>query len=212
MGYKMRRAMSEDEKEQRRQEILAAAKTVFARDGYHATTMAEVARVASISYGSLYWYFTSKESLFHALMAQGEQSLRAHVEAAIADRAKRKGDLGDLDSAASFRNAVRATFEFFESDRALVTLLFRDAQSMGGTIERHLFGIYEGFISDIEAVVSKAQNDGAIVHVPARMVAFSIGALVGQVALRRAVTDDGMSASEVADYVVQLILNGLLPR
>ena len=211
MKIRMRRAISEDEKEQRRQEILAAAKVVFARDGYHATTMADVAKLADISYGSLYWYFTSKESLFHALMAQGEQSLRAHVEAAIS-AGPRKDDLVTLESAVPFRNAVRATFESFESDSALVKLLFRDAQAMGGAIERHLFGIYEGFISDIESIITQAQRDGAIVRAPARMVAFSIAALVGQVALRRAVTDDGLSATEVADYVVQLLLNGLLPR
>jgi AcrR family transcriptional regulator len=64
----LRRAMSDEEKEERRGEILAAAKKVFARKGYHGTTIAEIAKTARLSYGSIYWYFDSKDALFHALM------------------------------------------------------------------------------------------------------------------------------------------------
>ena len=44
------------------------------------------------------------------------------------------------------------------------------------------------------------------------MVACSVAALVGQIAHRRLVTDDGLSAEVAADFVVSLLLNGLLPR
>ncbi|MHB8594904.1 MAG: helix-turn-helix domain-containing protein, partial [Acidimicrobiales bacterium] len=46
----VRRAMSEHEKEERRSDILAAAKKVFARKGYHATTIADIAKAAKLSY------------------------------------------------------------------------------------------------------------------------------------------------------------------
>jgi len=36
--------------------------------------------------------------------------------------------------------------------------------------------------------------------------------LVGQIAHRRLVTDDGHSADVVADFVVAFVFNGLLPR
>jgi hypothetical protein len=44
------------------------------------------------------------------------------------------------------------------------------------------------------------------------MVAYSVAALIGQLAHRRLTTDDGVTAAEVADFVVSLILNGLRPR
>ena len=44
------------------------------------------------------------------------------------------------------------------------------------------------------------------------MTAFSIIALVGQFAHRRLMTDDGMSAAAAADFIVDLLLKGLLPR
>ncbi|MHB8329149.1 MAG: TetR/AcrR family transcriptional regulator [Acidimicrobiales bacterium] len=198
--------MSEHEKEERRSDILAAAKKVFARKGYHATTIADIAKAAKLSYGSIYWYFDSKDALFHSLMETEGQALRAHVtEALVTTPAAGAPD-------APFRAAVLATFEFFESDRALVKLLFRDSYALGDRFEKHLFGIYEGFISDIEAIIDDARKRGLVTDSPPRMVAFSVAALVGQIAHRRLVTDDGLSAAVVADFVVSLLLNGLLPR
>jgi AcrR family transcriptional regulator len=202
----LRRAMSDEEKEERRGDILAAAKTVFARKGYHGTTIAEIAKTAGLSYGSIYWYFDSKDALFHELMETEGQALRRHVTEALTTTPT----AGAPD--APFRAAVRATFEFFESDRALVKLLFRDSYALGDRFEKHLFGIYEGFIDDIEAIVADAARRGVVAAYPPRLVAVSVGALVGQIAHRRVVTDDGLSAAVVADFVVSLLLNGLLPR
>ena len=55
-----RRAVSDEHKLQRRDEIMAAAKEVFARKGFHATTVADIAKRAGLAYGSVYWYFDSK--------------------------------------------------------------------------------------------------------------------------------------------------------
>ena len=202
----VRRAMSDKDKEVRRGDILAAAKKVFARKGYHATTIADIAQAARLSYGSIYWYFDSKDALFHALMEAEGHALRNHVTEALLTTPGR----GSPD--APFRAAVRTTFEFFESDKALVKLLFRDSYALGDRFEKHLFGIFEAFISDIEKIVADAQRRGLIVESPPRMVAYSVAALVGQVAHRRLVTDDGLSAAVAADFVVALLLNGLLPR
>ncbi|MGH7640851.1 MAG: TetR/AcrR family transcriptional regulator [Candidatus Dormibacteria bacterium] len=51
-------------KAQRRADILATALACFARSGYHATTMAEVAEAAEVSKGTPYLYFPSKEALY----------------------------------------------------------------------------------------------------------------------------------------------------
>src|SRR5579864_7032189 len=101
--------MSDKDKKERRSDILAAAKKVFARKGYHATTIAEIAKAARLSYGSIYWYFDSKDALFHELMESEGQALRRHVHEALATPAAGAPD-------APFRAAVQATFEFFEAD------------------------------------------------------------------------------------------------
>ena len=200
-----RRAVSAEDKSQRRDEIMAAAKEVFARKGFHDTTIADIAKRAGLAYGSIYWYFDSKDELFHALMAVEEGALRSHIAAAVGARQ-------NVDGEAPFRTAVQATFEFFESDKATVKLLFRDAYALGDRFEKHLGGIYERFIDDIESVIVVAQLRGEMVAAPPRMVAYTLAALIGQLAHRRLSTDDGVSAAEVADFVVTLVLNGLRPR
>lgn len=201
-----RRAVSDEEKSARRDEIMAAAKTVFARKGFHATTIADVAKQAGLAYGSIYWYFDSKDSLFHALMAVEEQALRSHIASALAALDP------NADRETAFRTAVRATFEFFEADKATVKLLFRDAYALGDRFEKHLGGIYERFIDEIETFIVLAQERGDVVSAPPRMVAFTLAALIGQLAHRRMSTDDGVSADVVADFVVSLALDGLRPR
>ena len=202
----MRRAVSDAEKVKRRDDILAAAKKVFSKRGFASTTVADVAKAAHLSYGSIYWYFDSKEALFHELMDGEERALRETISS-------RMSTLDAADSGeALFRAAVTGTFEFFETDKAMVRLLFRDAHSLGGRFERHLGGIYERFINDIEASIVAAQRRGDIVDAPPRMIAFSVAALIGQIALRRLSTDDGLDAAVVADFVVSLVLDGLRPR
>jgi AcrR family transcriptional regulator len=202
----LRRAVSDEDKAERRLDILAAAKRVFADKGYHATTIADIARAAGLSYGSIYWYYDSKESLFHELMAVEATALQEYIDDAV--RQTPATPLGD----APFRAAVRATFEFYDADKALVKLLFRDAYALGERFEEHLFQIYEGFIAKTEAIVVAAQRKGVVVEGPSRMIAFSIAALVGQIAHRRLVDDDGLEPAVVADFIVSLLLNGLLPR
>lgn len=202
----LRRAVSDADKASRRNDILAAAKCVFAERGFHATTVADVARKAGLSYGSIYWYYDSKETLFQELMSAEATALRDHINDAV--RATPAGD----GPAAPLRAAVCATLEFYEQDRALVKLLFRDAFALGSAIEQHLYAIHASFAEDAERLVVLAQRHGDLVEQPPRMVAFAITALVGQLAHRRLTTDDGVSASEAAGFVVDLLLDGLRPR
>jgi AcrR family transcriptional regulator len=54
----------------RRDQILAAAGICFARHGFAATSMPDIATVADMSVGALYRYFASKEQLFLAVVAE----------------------------------------------------------------------------------------------------------------------------------------------
>lgn len=200
----LRRAVSADEKELRRQTILGAAKAVFSEKGYAGTTIADVARAAGLSYGTIYWYFDSKEDLFDALMDMGESSLRSRILDAL-------DSAGPADLETALRTSVRATFEHFETDREAARLLFRDSYALGGRFERHLLNIYEGFIDDLEATIAAGQRSGVIRDAPTRMVAFALAALIGQLAYRRITTDDGLAAAELADFVVNLVMDGLRP-
>ncbi len=61
----------EREKENRRNDILDAAESVFFVKGMDASTMDEVAEVAELSKGTLYLYFKSKEDIRFAIFQRG---------------------------------------------------------------------------------------------------------------------------------------------
>jgi AcrR family transcriptional regulator len=210
-GRPRRRAVGDDEKEARRRQILSAAKQVFAVGGYEATTMAAVARAAGVSYGAVYWYFPSKDELFHAVMAEEEQALRRHIVQALADDEPTPAE-DPVWVRSLLRRAVRATFEFFDHDQAAVRLLFRDSLTMGGRFESHVLSIHERFVADVAAVLQAGRERGELRAVPTWVAAFSIAALVGQLALRRLQDPSGLDAATAAEMVVRVVVDGVTPR
>src|SRR5579859_3736928 len=72
----------EEEKERRRSEILAAAETLYAKQGWDAVTMDHVARSARLSRALLYVYFRDKEDLLFAIGERAMQLLNSRFEAA----------------------------------------------------------------------------------------------------------------------------------
>ena len=73
------------EVEQRRREIIEAARVCFLRNGFHQTTTDEICREGAITPGGLYHYFGSKEEIISAVIEDAAhttvQDLRATAEA-----------------------------------------------------------------------------------------------------------------------------------
>jgi AcrR family transcriptional regulator len=59
--------ISEQKREARRQQILAAALACFSDDGFHQTGMADIVARSGLSHGAVYLYFQSKDDLIAAL-------------------------------------------------------------------------------------------------------------------------------------------------
>ncbi len=68
--------------EARRNQILDAAWGCFARDGYHGTSMQDIATEAGLSAGAIYRYFDGKEAVLHAINQRSQEMGRTLVEAA----------------------------------------------------------------------------------------------------------------------------------
>ncbi len=64
------KAQVEEIREQSKDKIIAAALDLFAHNGFHSTSIAQVAAKAGISKGLVYNYFESKEDLLQAIFTE----------------------------------------------------------------------------------------------------------------------------------------------
>jgi AcrR family transcriptional regulator len=78
----------EEEKERRRAEILDAAEALYAKKGWDALTVDQVARTARLSRALVYVYFRDKEDLLFAIGERAMRLLHERFKAAIAGTAR----------------------------------------------------------------------------------------------------------------------------
>jgi AcrR family transcriptional regulator len=58
----------DQKKAEKRTAIRRAAYRCFTKRGYHQTTVDDICEAASISKGSFYWYYDSKQAIFHSIL------------------------------------------------------------------------------------------------------------------------------------------------
>ena len=110
----------------RRNEILSAARRVFARKGFALGIMDEIAREAGIAKGTIYLYFSSKTDVYKALL---EHDMRVLQQATL-DRVGRVKNLRDKIQAfvlARLENAddKRQFFRIMDSEHSNLTMTRR---------------------------------------------------------------------------------------
>ncbi|PAV26527.1 TetR family transcriptional regulator [Tamilnaduibacter salinus] len=76
----------EQEKQDRRDAILDAAEVVFCQQGYHRTSMDDIARGAMVSRALLYVYFTDKAAIQRGIMLRAAERLRERFREALDSR------------------------------------------------------------------------------------------------------------------------------
>src|ERR1700729_1630329 len=71
----------------KRERILTAAERVFARFGFFAARVSEIAKDAGVADGTIYLYFKSKDDLLISLFESRMKQVNTALREAIADRA-----------------------------------------------------------------------------------------------------------------------------
>lgn len=79
--------VSPEHLDERRRQILAAARRCFVRNGFHGTSMQDVFAESGLSAGAVYRYFAGKEEIIGAIAANALGELGAAVQALLADDA-----------------------------------------------------------------------------------------------------------------------------
>ncbi|HWH46070.1 MAG TPA: TetR/AcrR family transcriptional regulator [Thermoleophilaceae bacterium] len=96
----MRKRLTRAEQRDRtRADLVTAADTLFTRQGFHATSVDQVAAEAGYTKGAVYSNFESKEDLFFAVYERRAEATLAQIEATLEREGAREGlDLLTLDT------------------------------------------------------------------------------------------------------------------
>jgi AcrR family transcriptional regulator len=105
--------------DERRRELMNAARELFIEQGYEQTTMSSVARRAGVAQGTSYIYFASKQELLMAIMRELLETL-AGVIGRLAERT-------DLPAPAVLRQAVNDCLTLVCQESRLVEAVYLKA-------------------------------------------------------------------------------------
>jgi AcrR family transcriptional regulator len=141
--------------ETRRGELLDAAARCFARDGFHRTTMHDIAREAEASAGLLYRYFASKEEVVAAIAAQRREAEKAALAAASG------ADVGDALHALVAAFAGRLADREEQAWRRVTVQLWAEALRNPEVMAVVEEGLREP-LATIGALVKRGQREGRI--------------------------------------------------
>ena len=94
---------------------MAAARRVFERDGYLDTRVADIAAEADLAHGSFYTYFSSKQSVFLAIVREIGQQIREAVAPSPAD--------GDLDTYEALDRSNRRYLDAYRANSVIWALV-----------------------------------------------------------------------------------------
>jgi TetR/AcrR family fatty acid metabolism transcriptional regulator len=137
----------------KRRLILDAAMRVFARRGFHACRVSDVADEAGVAYGLVYHYFDSKEEILHTLFSERWQVMLD----AISEIDSRSGVSGreKLEGVASF--IIDSYRHEPDLMKVIIVEVTRAANSFG---REHLPEIRRAY-EMIAAIVDSARADGS---------------------------------------------------
>lgn len=90
---------------------------VFARKGYHETTVDEVAQAAGVAKGTIYYHFENKEELYLTVIQKGIELFKEQLRQAMA---------ADATTRDQIKNMINCQIDFFEQEQDLVSLFLTE--------------------------------------------------------------------------------------
>ncbi len=188
--------------EDKRRLILDAAVRVFARKGYHASRVGDIAEEAGVAHGLLYHYFRSKEELLETIFRETWRDLLDAV---------RVVEQTDETARERLAGVAKILLRAWRRDPDLVRVLVREV-TRSTALQRRVDEIDQAFAA-LERIIAGGQDDGEFrADVDPRMVSYVFygaveelltGWVLGQL-------DDGDEQIAAAEQtVIEVVCGGL---
>ena len=149
----MRATTNRIEKNNKYHQILEAAVKVFARQGFHQSTVAQIAKEAGVADGTIYLYFKNKDDIlvqfFNFRAKQVFESFREEV-----DRAETSSD--------KLRNLVRRHLAEFQRDRDGAVVYQVETHQSSRLAEAQIKEMSKMYRDLISEIIEQGQQEGTI--------------------------------------------------
>ena len=105
-----KRAITEQQKNERRRKILASARRLFEREDFQTITIAQIARKSGIAKGSVFLYFKTKEELFLCLtleeLEKWNDEFDKRLKEIVHGKTAKSSDLLDIIDSTLMNNSI----------------------------------------------------------------------------------------------------------
>jgi AcrR family transcriptional regulator len=187
-------------REATRQEILTAAREVFLETGIHSARMETIAERAAVSVGTLYNYFTDRQSLLDSLYERLHDELLAALDGALEQGTQRPFP-------AQLLAYVTAMLTHLDTHRFIVMALFEGTAEVGrddGTAKRRRI---EQILERTSRLCERGVDGGALAAKHAALYPAMLQGLIRGIAVR-AYLAQGTELRAAAAAICDLFLHG----
>ena len=155
--------------EERRRQILDAAVRAFAKKGYHASRVSDIAEEAGVAYGLVYHYFESKDAVLESIFREMWGMMVAAINAV---------EQLDESPREQLRKACAIVLRTWRDYPDVVRVLVREVARSGEQLQREVEEIAHAFAA-LQRIVERGQEQKVFRDdLPPRLAAWIIyGAL-----------------------------------
>jgi AcrR family transcriptional regulator len=200
--------------DQRRAQILACAKSVFAQRGYHAASVSHLCAAARIGRGTLYQYFPNKRAVMLALLEGVEGRVR-DVMAARQPLPEAELTRNGAESPAVLQFCERRLRELLDAifvDEATLRLVVREARNLDGVIGKVIDNIDTLILGALEHDLMVAQRARILrLGDPTMFARYVLGG-IEKVILMALLKNERLDLAATVHQCVQLELFGLFDQ
>lgn len=205
-GVKSRSALRRlREKEQRYNTVLKAAETLFAQKGYHQTSIEEIAELAEVSTGAVYFYFKNKEDLLIKLMQEIGIFLREWLGKELEKTRPTFDGFSQV--------AVAFLRDFCLSYPEKITIFFRESVGQSQEVEEQRKDMFVKLTSDIKNVlinISRGLGKGFVTDVSPEVMAVCIVGIYERIACHYVLWQhQAPNIMDIVEETVSFMLGGI---
>jgi TetR/AcrR family transcriptional regulator, fatty acid metabolism regulator protein len=194
-----------DARVDKRERILSAAERIFARNGFFAAKVADVAKEAGVADGTIYLYFKSKDELLISLFERRMQQVNDALRAAIEGKPPRE----------QLRAFVKTYLQLVHDEPTAAEVLTIELRQSSKFMKEYDNVALAEFLRMLAGIVSAAGLDKTVpTHAAARMIFGVLDELVIAWVLAKAPLGGGTRPKKfdivrAADWVLTLVETGL---